>query len=84
MPSQELIRAREMGKVPDRIWYQVNGKTAFDAMLAGDNTGKAVVAEYIEYLATGLINVINIFQPDVLCIGGGMGFASIFEQCRRG
>lgn len=28
MPSQELIRAREMGKVPDRIWYQVNGKTA--------------------------------------------------------
>ena len=28
MPSQELIRAREMGKVPDHIWYQVNGKTA--------------------------------------------------------
>lgn len=28
MPSQELIRAREMGKVPDRIWYQVNGKSA--------------------------------------------------------
>lgn len=28
MPSQELIRAREMGKVPDRILYQVNGKTA--------------------------------------------------------
>ena len=51
---------------------KVSGKTAFDAMLAGDNTGKAVVAEYIEYLATGLINVINIFQPDVLCIGGGI------------
>ena len=28
MPSQELIRARKMGKVPDRIWYQVNGKSA--------------------------------------------------------
>lgn len=28
MPSQELIRAREMGKVPDHIWYQVNGKSA--------------------------------------------------------
>ena len=51
---------------------KVSGKTAFDAMLAGDNTGKAVVQEYIEYLATGLINVINIFQPDVLCIGGGI------------
>ena len=50
----------------------VNGKTAFDAQQAGDNTGKEVVEKYIEYLATGLINVINIFQPDVLCIGGGI------------
>ena len=51
---------------------KVSGKTAFDAMLAGDNTGTEVVNKYIEYLATGLINVINIFQPDVLCIGGGV------------
>ena len=28
MPSQELIRAREAGKVPDRIWYALNGKSA--------------------------------------------------------
>ena len=51
---------------------QVSGRTAFDAMKAGDNTGREVVEQYIEYLATGLINVINIFQPDVLCIGGGI------------
>ena len=51
---------------------KVSGRTAFDAKLAGDNTGTAVVDKYIEYLATGLINVINIFQPDVLCIGGGI------------
>ena len=50
----------------------VNGKTAFDAMRAGDSTGKEVVDKYISYLATGLINVINIFQPDILCIGGGI------------
>ncbi len=51
---------------------QVSGRTAFEAMLAGDNTGTYVVNQYIDYLATGLINVINIFQPDVLCIGGGI------------
>ena len=28
MPSQELIHAREMGKVPDRYWYALNGKSA--------------------------------------------------------
>ena len=50
----------------------VNGKTAFDAQQAGDNTGAEVVNKYISYLATGLINIINIFQPDVLCIGGGI------------
>lgn len=50
----------------------VTGKTPFDAMMAGDPTGKAVVDEYISYLACGITNVINIFQPDVLCIGGGV------------
>ncbi|MBQ0097885.1 MAG: ROK family protein [Oscillospiraceae bacterium] len=51
---------------------KVDGKTAFDAMRAGDPTGKQIVDTYISYLATGLINVINIFQPDILCIGGGI------------
>lgn len=50
----------------------VNGKTAFDGMRAGDETAKAVVAKYCEYVACGLTNIINIFQPDVLCIGGGI------------
>ena len=51
---------------------QVNGKTPFDAMLDGDATGKKVVEEFTSYLACGIVNVINIFQPDVLCIGGGV------------
>ena len=51
---------------------QVNGKTPFDAYLAGDSTGKEVINNYISYLATGIVNVINIFQPDVLCVGGGI------------
>lgn len=50
----------------------VNGKTAFDAMRAGDEYGKAVVDSYIKYLGSGLVNLINIFQPEVLCIGGGI------------
>ena len=51
---------------------KVDGRTAFDAMRAGDEVGKAVVDGYINYIACGLINVINIFQPEVLCIGGGI------------
>ena len=33
---------------------------------------QAVIDEYVGYLACGIVNVINIFQPDVLCIGGGV------------
>ncbi len=50
----------------------VSGRTAFDAMRAGCPVGKQVVDTYIRYIASGLVNVINIFQPEVLCIGGGI------------
>ena len=51
---------------------KVSGRTAFDAMRAGDPVGKATVDRYIKYLACGLTNMVNIFQPEVLCIGGGI------------
>ncbi len=51
---------------------RVNGRTAFDAMRAGCPVGKQVVDTYIGYIGSGLVNVINIFQPEVLCIGGGI------------
>lgn len=51
---------------------KVTARTSFDAMRAGDETAKKVVDKYIKYLAAGITNTINIFQPDVLCIGGGV------------
>ncbi len=50
----------------------VNGKTAFDGMRLGDLVATDVVKYYIRMLACGLTNIINIFQPEVLCIGGGI------------
>ncbi len=49
-----------------------SARHAFNAMRAGDAAGKEVVDKYIKYLAAGITNVINIFQPDILCIGGGV------------
>ena len=51
---------------------KVSGRTAFNAMRAGDKAGAEVVDEYIRYLASGIVNMINIFQPEVLVIGGGI------------
>ncbi len=61
-----------MLKLCDGDINKVNGKTAFDAAAAGDPDAQEVLDEYFGYLATGLVNIINIFQPDVLCIGGGI------------
>jgi glucokinase len=51
---------------------KITGRTAFNHMRAGDAAAKEVVDTYIRYLAAGITNTINIFQPDVLCIGGGV------------
>ena len=51
---------------------KVSARTAFDAMRMGDAAAKEVVDFYIKCLAAGITNTINIFQPDVLCVGGGV------------
>ena len=51
---------------------KVSARTAFNAMKQGDEVGAAVVDEYISYLSCGIVNMINIFQPNVLSIGGGV------------
>lgn len=50
----------------------VNGRTAFDAAAQGDAAGKAVVEQYIHYLAVGVANMINIFFPEVISLSGGV------------
>ncbi|MBP5303573.1 MAG: ROK family protein [Clostridia bacterium] len=50
----------------------VSGKTSFDAMRLGDAVAKEVVENYIRYIGVGVINVINIFQPEHICIGGAI------------
>ncbi len=51
---------------------KVSGRTAFNAAKEGDQSGQKVVDMYIKYLACGLANMINIFDPEILCIGGGI------------
>ncbi|MGM9652499.1 MAG: ROK family protein [Eubacteriales bacterium] len=65
-------RATVMEKMIGGDLDRISGKTAFAAARQGDAAGAEVVDEYIDYLACGIANIINIFQPDVLSIGGGI------------
>ena len=40
---------------------------------------KQIIEEYIDYVSVGLISLINIFEPDAICIGGSFAYyAPIF------
>ena len=49
----------------------VNGRTPFDAAALGDAAAGRIIDEYVEYLGCGVASLVNIFQPEVFCIGGG-------------
>ncbi|HHX57463.1 MAG TPA: ROK family glucokinase [Clostridiales bacterium] len=70
--AMELNKDSLMWTFADERSGKVSAKTSFDGMRVGDKAAIEVVNKYIKYLATGITNVINIFQPDVLCIGGGV------------
>lgn len=53
----------------------VEGRTAFQAAQAGDETALAVCRQYVEYLADGTISLINILRPEAVAIGGGVASA---------
>ncbi len=72
--SEAMAAGRE-SKIYDMIGNdlsKVSARTAFTAMKEGDALGAEIVDEYISYLACGIVNIINIFQPNVLSIGGGI------------
>ncbi|MBQ8808221.1 MAG: ROK family protein [Clostridia bacterium] len=66
-----------MKKNPDSDMWRIcggklskaNGRTAFKAK---DSAAKAVVKEYLGYLTEGIVSIINMFQPNIICIGGGI------------
>lgn len=51
---------------------RIEAKTVFDAADQNDNTAKKVVDKYIHYVAEGLTNIVNIFEPEIIVIGGGV------------
>ena len=53
----------------------VEGRTAFQAAEMGDETALAVCRRYVEELALGVIDLVNILQPEAVALGGGVAAA---------
>ena len=51
---------------------EVNGKVVFNAVRQNDKVAKEVLNTYIKYVASGMINIINVFRPELILVGGGL------------
>jgi glucokinase len=70
------------GRAPDSALGQalakgegVSGKTVTEAAIAGDEVAREVMATAGRHLGVGLASLANIFDPDVILIGGGVSAA---------
>ena len=75
----ELTR-EVMEKNPDSAMHEhvqahdgeINGRTAFDCARKGDKAANEVVDTFVYYLGNGIVDLINLFQPAVIIVGGGV------------
>ncbi|MCX7714714.1 MAG: ROK family protein [Clostridia bacterium] len=51
---------------------EIDGLFVFNCAKSGDILAKQVVDKYISYISIGITNIINIFQPEIIVIGGGI------------
>lgn len=79
--ASALVKATKEAaeKFPDSILAKkvnesttINGKTIFSAINDGCDIAKGVLDEYVCYVAEGLIDITNIFRPEIILIGGGI------------
>jgi len=51
---------------------RITGKVVFDAADEGDKTAQTVIDQYLRYVAEGLLDIINLLQPNTIVLGGGI------------
>jgi glucokinase len=65
---RDSLMWRECGGDPAKV----DGRTSFNAAKKGDAAANEVVKTYIEYVAAGIANLITLFRPRMVIIGGGI------------
>lgn len=66
--NKESIMWQMTGGDPENV----DGKTAFAASREGDAAAQTVVKNYIVYLGEGILNLVSIFRPEAVILGGGV------------
>ena len=70
----QSMMMKKCGGNPERI----NAKIVIDCAKAGDKTARAVFDAYVRALAHGIISIINVLDPEIIVLGGGVSMAGDF------
>jgi glucokinase len=85
--AREALAGDEASMLPRMVGgdlEKITARTVYDASLRGDETAREVVRETARFLGTGLANLLNIVNPDVVVLAGGVTEAgdALFEPLR--
>ena len=86
--TKDAIEKHPDSKMADvaNKYGEVNGRVAFDAAKEyGDIYAIEVINQYVEYLGEGLLNICNIFRPNLIILSGGVANAGeyLFERVEK-
>lgn len=73
--TKEIMIKYPQSKIWELVDYKlenVNGGTAFKAYTMNDEAGYEIVKSYITSLGEGILNLCNIFRPEVILLSGGI------------
>lgn len=67
-----LMQAKRAGVFGNLSDQEIKGQTFFKALKEKDETAAAVFEEYADYVAEGIADLINVFDPERIVLGGGI------------
>ena len=57
---------------------KIEAKTVIDLAKAGDPDAAKLFDDYVTHLCVGLVNLINLYDPEIIALGGGVSHAGQF------
>lgn len=76
--AQKLLREGKKGLLYDMVQgnpEEVTAKIVFEAYEKKDETALLTVERFVKYFGIGLANLVNIFDPQIFVIGGGVSLS---------
>jgi len=85
--AREALAGDETSILPQLVdgdTARITAQTVYEAAKRGDEIAREVVRETARFLGTGVANLVNVFNPDVVVLAGGVTAAgdALFEPLR--